>query len=245
MAVPGFYFDASMWQPVGVTEKKNPLGPIGERVQWNVERLRTARGLTKADLSARTKEAGRQIPPLGISRIEAGTRRVDADDLVVLAVALNVEPNSLLLPPVADDEPVDLAPDRRVTARTAWAWALGYRTAMDVWFGDGVNLAAPGVDGTISTEAYEKIQEYQHQQDEFESQSGPARMRRARRHQAMRLAEDLVNIVSGLVAPEPGVDRLEMLKRSRLARSRVTRLTVELDAIDEQMGVSPTDEAES
>lgn len=228
-----------MWQPVGVTtvtEKKNPLGPIGERVQWNVERLRTARGLTKADLSARTKEAGRQIPPLGISRIEAGTRRVDADDLVVLALALNVEPNTLLLPPVADDEPIDLAPKRRVSARTAWAWALGHRTAMDVAFGEGVNLAAPGADGAISAEAYEKIQEYERQQDEFESQSGPARLRRARRYQAMRLAEDLAGIVGALVVPEPGIDRLEMARRRHLARNRLERLAVELDAIDEQAG---------
>ena len=79
-------------------EKKNPLGPTGNQVRRNVTRIREARGLTKKDLAARTAELGRSIPPLGISRVEAGTRRVDADDLVILALALGVNPSALLLP---------------------------------------------------------------------------------------------------------------------------------------------------
>ena len=41
---------------------------------------------------------GRSIPPLGLRRIEAGERRIDIDDLVALALALEVSPLRLLLP---------------------------------------------------------------------------------------------------------------------------------------------------
>lgn len=54
--------------------------------------------MSGADLSASVGRLGRAIPVLGIQRIEAGTRRVDVDDLVVIAVALGVSPASLLMP---------------------------------------------------------------------------------------------------------------------------------------------------
>ena len=54
------------------------------------------------DLSERLKDLDRRIPPLGLRRIENGARRVDADDLLALAVALGVSPVTLLMPN-ADD----------------------------------------------------------------------------------------------------------------------------------------------
>jgi hypothetical protein len=42
--------------------------------------------------------AGRPILPSGLSKIEQGQRAVDVDDLVALAIALQVNPNALLLP---------------------------------------------------------------------------------------------------------------------------------------------------
>lgn len=76
--------------------EKNPLGPAGHQVRENVARMRAQRGMSKKTLSDCTRLAGREIPPLGISRIEAGTRRVDADDLAVLARVLGVQPALLL-----------------------------------------------------------------------------------------------------------------------------------------------------
>src|SRR6476659_4961943 len=76
--------------------KKSDLGPIGVELTHNVRRLRGELGY--AELSRRLGEMGREIPPLGLRRIEAGTRRVDADDLVALAVALGVSPITLLMP---------------------------------------------------------------------------------------------------------------------------------------------------
>jgi hypothetical protein len=74
------------------------LGPTGEHVARTVRRFREARRLGYAELSRRLAKLGRKIPPLALRRIEAGERRVDVDDLVVLALALDVAPMALLLP---------------------------------------------------------------------------------------------------------------------------------------------------
>src|SRR5262245_40004286 len=88
---------------------QNPLGPTGKTVADNVERLRKDQNLTFAALSELLSKIDRPIPPLGLRKIVAQTRRVDADDLVALAVALGVSPVTLLMPEsewagtVADD----------------------------------------------------------------------------------------------------------------------------------------------
>lgn len=111
---------------VGMSEKKNPLGPTGETVRRNVIRLRG--GMQYKDLAERLVQIGRPIPALGLRRIEAGERRVDVDDLVALAVVFGVSPLSLLLP---DDgarslaSPMTGVPDREVAHNTQWLWALG------------------------------------------------------------------------------------------------------------------------
>lgn len=107
-------------------KKKLELGPTGEQVRQNVRRLREARGMSKKELADEVAGLGRPIPPLGISRIEAGARRVDSDDLVVLAVALNVPPAALLLPVDVDqDDPVEVTGHRPITAWEAWRWMDG------------------------------------------------------------------------------------------------------------------------
>ncbi|MEV0616170.1 helix-turn-helix transcriptional regulator [Nonomuraea sp. NPDC050404] len=102
-------------------------GPIGKRIARNVAELRAARGLSLREMSERMGKLGRPTLSTGIMKIEDGTRRVDVDDLVALALALDVTPNRLLLPPEAGtDKGVDLTP--AVTAPTedaAWRWAVG------------------------------------------------------------------------------------------------------------------------
>ena len=49
----------------------------------------------------RLSQIGRPIPPLGLRKIVAETRRVDADDLMALAVALGVSPITLVIPDTA------------------------------------------------------------------------------------------------------------------------------------------------
>lgn len=101
--------------------KKSDLGPSGIAVMTNVTRLRG--DVSYAELARRLEKLGRPIPPLGLRRIESGDRRVDADDLVALAVALGVSPATLLMPP-ADNaaDQVDLTGVGTTTARDAWDW---------------------------------------------------------------------------------------------------------------------------
>ena len=109
-----------------MSEKKNPLGPSGEMVCENVKRLRA--GMTYKELAEKLAAVGRPIPTLGLRRIEAGTRRVDADDLVALAVVFDVSPLTLLLPSDgmrALSSPMTGVPDRDVSHNTQWLWGLG------------------------------------------------------------------------------------------------------------------------
>jgi transcriptional regulator with XRE-family HTH domain len=106
-------------------EKRNPLGPTGETVRANLKRLRVnVRNLGYTQLSRKLDEVGRPIPDLGLRRIESGDRRVDADDLVALALALGVSPLALLLPTEASS----LVPEGdRYPVGRIWEWAKGQR----------------------------------------------------------------------------------------------------------------------
>jgi 8-oxo-dGTP pyrophosphatase MutT (NUDIX family)/transcriptional regulator with XRE-family HTH domain len=102
----------------------------------NLRQLRDDRRLSTAQLAAILQDLGQPIQATGITKTEAGTRRIDIDDLVALAVALDVSPNRLLLPGEggathdearswSDGTEVDLTPVVRVPVMDAWAWATG------------------------------------------------------------------------------------------------------------------------
>jgi hypothetical protein len=80
--------------------KKIDQGPFGLAVARNVRRFRGDHSY--AELSRRLKQVGRPIPPLGLRHLEAGSRRVDVDDLVALAIALDVPALTLLMPDPGD-----------------------------------------------------------------------------------------------------------------------------------------------
>lgn len=82
--------------------RKVELGGVGHAVVAQVRRLRERRRLSLQALSDRLAALGRPILPSGLSKIEAGTRRVDVDDLVALADALETVPSALLLDFVDD-----------------------------------------------------------------------------------------------------------------------------------------------
>ncbi|MFJ7159740.1 helix-turn-helix domain-containing protein [Streptomyces sp. NPDC101118] len=195
-------------------EKKNPLGPIGSHVQVAVEHLRVARGLTKRELSEKVGELGRSIPPLGISRIEAGMRRVDADDLVALALALNVSPLVLLLPqPEVGDTYVRLTSKLVTRLSAAWSWVKGERAM------------SPDMDG----------QPDQEQQEQYELLSQSKRDRYVRRRPAGRAAELVladvgraVEISQFTMSSHPE----EFANRMAAARASQDRLNIELDRME-------------
>ncbi|WP_435285948.1 hypothetical protein [Streptomyces bacillaris] len=141
-------------------ETTTKLGSVGQRVAKEVARLR---GRTSVrELSARLTKLGRPILPSGITKMEQGKRRVDVDDLLALAAALQVTPTRLLLGPPPTDgktenpahrevwEHVDawvdeaghrhppeqllrLAPDLALEPWDAWVWAQGDMPLGEIW----------------------------------------------------------------------------------------------------------------
>jgi|SRR5215217_965559 len=116
------------------------LGPTGKAVCANVKRWRDEKNLTYAELARRLERIGRSIPVLGLRRIESEDRRVDADDLVALALAFEVAPITLLMPgmPRAADRHAKVAVTGvkgRVSAEKLWLWLAAENplTEMSVW----------------------------------------------------------------------------------------------------------------
>lgn len=92
-----------------------------------VKALRLARGMTQQQLADAMTEVGRPIIKSGINKVETGGRRVDADDLMALAVALDVSPLRLLLPIEPLGKSVQVTETRSARVRDIWPWARGER----------------------------------------------------------------------------------------------------------------------
>ena len=105
-------------------------GPVAKRVSDNIRELREGWGarrrLSLTELSERLRVLGRPMLPSALSKIETGERRVDVDDLVTLALALETTPNRLLL--TGGREDISLAENvPHTSAYNAWVWATGER----------------------------------------------------------------------------------------------------------------------
>jgi transcriptional regulator with XRE-family HTH domain len=72
------------------------IGPVGDTVRTNIAKIRKQRGMTLRDLSTVLQQYGHSMAHNTISEIELGARRVDVDDLVAFADALEVMPLDLL-----------------------------------------------------------------------------------------------------------------------------------------------------
>ncbi|MFT9573731.1 helix-turn-helix domain-containing protein [Mycobacteroides abscessus] len=111
-----------MAEPKKSAPQSPRLGAAGDAVRRNVRRLRDAQGVSAAELSKKLAELRRPIPLVGIQRIEAGTRRVDVDDLMALSVALGVSPITLLMPHAANPAAKLLIAGIKMTAGGLWDW---------------------------------------------------------------------------------------------------------------------------
>lgn len=98
------------------------IGPTGQCVARNLRRLRGTTSLR--ELQDKLREVGHEISASGLQKIEAGARRVDVDDLLALAVALDVNPTALLFPRT-DSEPLEVTGARFKDFRDVWEWAMG------------------------------------------------------------------------------------------------------------------------
>ena len=67
-------------------------GATAETVSANVKRLRLEQNLGLRGLAKKLGEVGRPLTHSAVDQIEKGTRRVDVDDLMALAAALDVFP---------------------------------------------------------------------------------------------------------------------------------------------------------
>ncbi|WP_432020694.1 helix-turn-helix domain-containing protein [Streptomyces sp. 1222.5] len=121
---------AEITQPDAKKERSrraNELGPTGSRLMENVKRLRESLPLTTEQLAERVTALGRPMRANTITKIEKGQRRVDVDDLVALADALETRPDALLLPPTVAVDELQLTESKTVTAFAAWRWMNGDR----------------------------------------------------------------------------------------------------------------------
>lgn len=122
-------------------ENASKLPPIARTLGKNVRTLRQERGLSLAELSERLGRIGRPIGLNVLSKIENVGRGVDVDDLVALAIALDVSPSRLLLPGEADDQIVTLTPKVVISSRNAWRWVSGEAPVpLDIWRSEAVSI---------------------------------------------------------------------------------------------------------
>ncbi|WGH83387.1 helix-turn-helix domain-containing protein [Auritidibacter ignavus] len=77
----------------------NPAGITNTHVAQNIRAAHQAIGMDLRTMSDGLKAAGRKLSTSGISKLEAGDRRVDVDDLTVIAYLLRTTPAALLTPP--------------------------------------------------------------------------------------------------------------------------------------------------
>ncbi len=187
-------------------------GAVGEAVARNLRAVRDRRDLSQQQLSALLGELGRPMLSTGIGKIEAGERRVDVDDLVALAVALNVSPTRLLLPDAYDDQPVWLTPAKQVPSWLAWSWA------------EGVGPLAESASDE-EREAYD--------------QERPAQLRQLVRDPARRAAEQIrfgvMRLLNYARAKNKKGSREHVNRYLQYARREIQVLSTELDRIEEDV----------
>lgn len=98
---------------------------VSEAVAWNVYWHRYRGRLSVRQLSAVLAELGRRLLPSTITKIEKQQRKVDVDELVDLALALNCTPNALLMPAAAGRAEGVGQAYKDETAGRVWAWLAG------------------------------------------------------------------------------------------------------------------------
>lgn len=190
-------------------------GPTSTQVARNIERVRKARELKQKDVSDRLRAVGRPMLATVVSKVERGERRIDVDDLVSFALALNVSPLALLLPPepVGERATTQLTSEVEALITDAWRWASGL-SALPGEPGD-----RPGIE----------------MQDAYERLSLSGRQRYLKSRPASRAAEVLHSDVDRVVEVSQYTQSghpEEFGNRMAAARSSLARLAAELDRLE-------------
>ncbi len=107
--------------PVGRTNESR--APLASSVL--ARRVKEVRGRRSQEWLAQTVTAlGHPMHQTAIAKIEAGDRKVTVDEMLLLAVALEIPPSLLLLPVESDDD-MAVTPTMNVYPWRVWEWLLG------------------------------------------------------------------------------------------------------------------------
>ncbi|MGH1551004.1 helix-turn-helix domain-containing protein [Leifsonia poae] len=104
-------------------QRGHDIDATGRTVASNLARIRKSKQLSLKDIETATADRGRRLSFSGLSKIENGDRRVDVDDLMVLAQVLDVSPLTLMLPTGEPDDVVDVSGGKG-SVGLLWEWAL-------------------------------------------------------------------------------------------------------------------------
>lgn len=107
-------------------QRGHSIDKTGEMVAQNIARVRKSSNVSLQELERRLDGLGRRISFSGLSKIERHLKRVEVDDLMAIAIALDVSPLALLLPQGDPYEPVEVTGAVGSTA-LFWEWAMGER----------------------------------------------------------------------------------------------------------------------
>jgi transcriptional regulator with XRE-family HTH domain len=183
--------------------------------------LRKRRGLSQEGLAARLALLGLVKHQTVIAKIEARARGVAVDELVALAVALNVTPLALMLP--GSDSPgdmVDITPRGSAPANQVWAWARGDGPLS---LHDSSNIGPLQGLAELGAEAM---------QEQYAAEL-PQTERRLRAHPLVQQATQVLSAVRRLALELPdGVAPSLIELELQRARHAVSRLAAELDAAE-------------
>lgn len=105
-------------------QRGNPAGNTNAHVAANLRSARQAIGMDLRTFAEQVRAAGRAMSPSALSKIENGDRRVDVDDLTVLAYILQTTPAALLTPPEGAPPPTGV-PTERFNTEELRAWVRG------------------------------------------------------------------------------------------------------------------------
>lgn len=103
----------------------------GDNLADNLRSIRRARNMSLRDVETALARIGHPIALSGLSKIENRDRRVDVDDLTALAIALDVSPLALLIPPTRSHRDVVEVTGAKTSAARLWWWGTGERPLDD------------------------------------------------------------------------------------------------------------------
>ena len=193
---------------------------VSARVAERARALRMDRGLTTHQKMAEALTAqGWPTNRSTVVRFESGKRGITVDDLVALAVALNVSPGWLLLPPETGNEEIPLVGSVTTPAWAAWQW----------------------VDGLDPLPTLSEDEGYNTPEESLAFQAGrPPELRQREQHPAARAVKTLHHRVRRVLhhAERPRTDKgdlgLETFETAlRLARQALQRVSNELDELEQ------------